>query len=199
MTHNKLPYDCLIPAAGMSTRMGQWKLVLPVHDNCSLLERTVETALSVCKRVIVIGGFRFGEMQKMLSSFGEILLLENRDYEKGMLSSIQCGLNAVERDFFITPADMPGITEEHYQRLDSSFDGNKIVRPVFEQKPGHPILCPYSCKEKILALKGERLFSAFKNWDQLQISWEDDSTVADIDTEEDLVHWRTASAVNRAD
>jgi CTP:molybdopterin cytidylyltransferase MocA len=145
-----------------------------------------------------VGGYRFGELQELLSAYRGLILVENPDYEKGMLSSIQHGLKAVERDFFITPADMPGITEEHYRRLVNFFGSDKIVRLVYEQTPGHPILCPYRYKDQILALKGERLFAAFRNWDQQQISWEDSSSVTDIDTLDDLALWRSES-VNRID
>ncbi len=190
MTENKLAADCIIPAAGFSSRMGKWKPGLLTDGEVSLVERAVRTAQAVCQRVILVGGYRFQEIEKLLEFPNQVILLENREYKTGMLSSIQTGLRVVRRDFFITPVDLPGIGVEHYKRLFERFDGNRIIRPFFKEKPGHPILCPYSYKEKILGLKGTRLITELKKWEYEALSWEDDSPVIDLDTPSDLKEWQ---------
>lgn len=189
IVHNKLSVDCIIPAAGYSSRMGRWKPELPVADGCSLLENAINTALNICERVIIVGGFRFGDLQDMLASYENLIILHNPDYENGMLSSVQTGLMAVEQNFFITPVDMPGIREIHYIKLFEYLPGGQVVRPVFEEKPGHPILCPLSYKEKILNCRGSRLINELRHWDVLKLPWGDDSVIADLDTPEDYHKW----------
>ena len=190
MSEKKLAVDCIIPTAGFSSRMGEWKPGLLTDGEVSLVEIAVRTAQAACQRIILVGGYRFQEIKRILTFTDQIVLLENRDYEKGMLSSIQTGLQEVRRDFFITPVDLPGIGVEHYKRLFERFDGERIIRPFYGEKPGHPILCPYSYKDRILCIKGTRLITELKKWDYKVLSWEDDSPVIDLDTPSDLKKWQ---------
>ena len=185
-----IPFDCIIPAAGLSTRMGDWKLARSEESGKTLLEETLEAVFGVCERIIVVGGYRFNDLKTMLKGREDILLLENREFEKGMLSSIQKGLEAVSRHFFILPADMPGIGEVHFRTLFASFTGECIVRPVYGGNPGHPVLFPLSCKRKILELGRGRLIDGMKNWECREIPWEDSSVVTDIDTPGDYLTWK---------
>lgn len=189
MSQEKLPVDCLIPAAGLSSRMGKWKLQIPLNNNCTILGRTVRMAMQVCERVIVVGGYRFDELKEMLLPYEDVILLENSSYESGMLSSIQRGLTAVRQNFFITPVDMPAITEDHYRELYAYSNRNMIVRPVYRDFPGHPIYCPFGIKERILHLQGERLIREFQHWGQIQVPWADETVILDLDTTEDLRKW----------
>jgi len=189
--------DCIIPAAGYSSRMGSWKLEIPVAGGISLLENAINTAMNICERVIIVGGFRFEDLQNLLAPYHNLIILHNPDYEKGMLSSVQTGLQAVEKDFFITPVDMPGISEIHYKKLFEYLPEGKVVRPVFNDNPGHPILCPLSYKEKIQNCRGKRLIHELRHWDVLEIPWKDDSVLADLDTPEDYLKWEANDAKRR--
>ena len=185
ISENLIPADCIIPAAGFSSRMNDWKIFLKDKSGQTFLEGTVEKALQVCQRVILVGGYRFEELKNTFSFHERLVVLENPDFAKGMLSSIQKGLVQVENDFFITPVDMPGVNELHYRTLFRLFDRKHVIRPVYREQPGHPILCPLGSKKTILDLKGDRLIKALKHWDIREVPWEDNSVVADIDTPEE--------------
>lgn len=181
--------DCLIPAAGLSSRMGFWKPGGAVAGKETLLERAVRTALSVCTRVIVVGGYRYEDLLSLLPRDDRIFPVENRLYEKGMLSSIQAGLSAVEQDFFVYPPDMPLIEASHFRSVWEYRDSCRPVRPVFQGKPGHPIFFPALWKERILKFRGERLQGALREGEVVEIQWEDDSVLFDLDTRESWELW----------
>ncbi len=191
MTDNDyLPADCIIPAAGFSSRMKGWKALLEDQDRTTFLESAVRKALGACERVLLVGGYRFETVKKIIKTSERVILLENTGYPKGMLSSIQTALGSVERDFFITPVDMPGIQTGHYRTLYSFFDKSRIIRPVFKGQPGHPILCPFCYRDMIRDVNGERLIDVLRHWECVDLPWPDQSVVADIDTPEDYEKWK---------
>ncbi len=189
-----LPVECIIPAAGFSSRMDDWKIRLKDKNGKTFLQGTVEKALGVCEKVILVGGYRFEELKHSFEPHERLVVIENPGYAGGMLSSIQRGLLLVEKDFFITPVDMPALTGEHYRILYSLFDAEHVLRPVFRGQPGHPILCPYGCRKDILELKGDRLIKALRHWDTRKAVWEDSSVVADIDTPEEYAAWISSNS-----
>ena len=108
---------CIIPAAGLSSRMGCWKGELKTRDGISFIENAVSTAQMVCSKVIVVGGYRFTDLEALLARFSGIHILYNPDFKRGMLSSIQKGLEAVYNDFFVFPMDMPLIGDDVFFNL----------------------------------------------------------------------------------
>lgn len=185
---------CVIPAAGLSSRMGLWKgdLKLPSPDShdcheISLIEKSVKTALESCCKVILVGGEQMPRIKGIFDSCERLILVENQEYENGMLSSIQAAMHFIDRDFFIMPMDMPLLTSDHFHRIHREFSiqtQSAVFRPVFEDRPGHPVLLPYFWKERILSMKGSSLKANLPEEDQILIPWENESVVLDLDTQE---------------
>ena len=131
--------DCIMPAAGLSSRMGEWKLMLP-YNNETILEASVKNALAFCSRVILIAGYRSDELIEKMSEYANVSIVVNKDFQQGMLSSIKLGIEHVRSDyFFIAHADMPCIDSDIYHQLwqargeGSTFPGN-------EHHSGHPVI-----------------------------------------------------------
>jgi CTP:molybdopterin cytidylyltransferase MocA len=91
--------------------------------------------------------------------FLKILLNEN--YEKGMTTSIQKGVEAANDDslgYMICLSDMPFITPEEYTFLADAFftilenDKQAIVQPIFEGNRGNPTIFSSFYKKDILGL-----------------------------------------------
>ncbi|WP_168203384.1 nucleotidyltransferase family protein [Oceanispirochaeta crateris] len=179
---NKIEAACIIPAGGISSRMGQWKAELPDKEGIPLLLKTVLTATKACHRVIVIGGYRFTALKDLLHSCQDIEILENKNYHKGMLSTIQTGLSIIEEDFFILPLDMPLIGVSHFHRITAHHVAGKISRPIYSGIPGHPVYIDQSWKERILKMKGETLGRSLDMKDQNLIPWTDESVIFDLDS-----------------
>jgi len=109
--------DCLIPAAGLSSRMGRWKLLLP-YRGTTILEQTLNNALSLCSRVVLVTGYRGNELEEIYAGRSGVVTVRNADFKRGMFSSIQTGVPLVSTEwFFITMGDMPGITSSRLSPL----------------------------------------------------------------------------------
>lgn len=179
--------DCLIPAAGFSSRMGEWKLTLPYKDN-TIIENSIANALKCCSRIIIVTGHRSPELIKLVENPPRVITTVNENFKNGMFSSIQAGVRLVDSEwFFITMGDMPEIKEAIYMNLLKARDKNShnfdIIRPVYEGKRGHPVLLH---KKTIKTIIDEPISSEMKNvfthFRVLDIEMNLPDTFRDIDT-----------------
>jgi len=124
--------------------MSDWKLILP-YTNSTIIENSITNALNVCDRLIIVTGYRAEELSSLVKRPPKVLTIENRNFKRGMFSSIQTGAALVGTEwFFITMGDMPDITENIYKILLEARDiGSKdfdIIRPMYQGRRGHPVL-----------------------------------------------------------
>jgi molybdenum cofactor cytidylyltransferase len=182
--------DCLIPAAGFSSRMGNWKLTLPFKEN-TIIENSISNALSICNRVIIVSGHRASELKELLQENSKVSLILNKNFKKGMFSSIQAGVGMIRTEwFFISMGDMPEISEEIYKHLievkninSNEFD---IIRPLYHGKRGHPVLLNKNTIKSILKEPfSSEMKNVFSHFRVLEIEMNTAVTFADIDTPED--------------
>lgn len=144
MTH----IDCVMLAAGMSTRMGQWKMMLP-YGNGTILDTAIANALAFCQRVIVVSGFRGEELAAYYHQHPQIQVVHNANYQQGMLSSIRTGVQQVRSPyFFLTLGDLPCIRHGIYAALWQE-KGPFALVPRYHKERGHPVLLPASIIERI--------------------------------------------------
>jgi molybdenum cofactor cytidylyltransferase len=178
--------DCVVPAAGCSRRMGQWKPLLRFQD-ATIIETVVGNALAACGRVILVVGFRGQELARRFQRQAGVVIAENPDWERGMFSSIQRGAAEVaSARFFITPGDMPWLRPEVYRALRANAPGDAVF-PVFDGRRGHPVLVSQRVRDAVLEADPDspsmrHILSGFA---VLQLAWRDDSIHRDIDTVED--------------
>lgn len=188
-------YDCLIPVGGRSSRMGGWKPALNWFSG-TVIEKVVSEAAEAGCRVLVLGGYNFARLEELFKgnpglantkTAGEgsemPILLKAADWELGMDATIRSGLDELRGDrFFIVPGDMPLIRSDDYIRL-ASFENAPIVRPVFEGKPGHPVLLNRSMAEVIKsAVAGTPIRELMDGHRTLLAPWEHGGVVWDLDT-----------------
>ncbi len=138
-------YDCIMLAAGESTRMGSWKPLLPFRGS-TVIEWSVRSALRSCRRIVLVVGYRGEELAERFRGRAGVETVENRDYRKGQLSSLVTGMERTEDSrFFVALGDMPLIGGHVYDRIAAegrtAFAGGfAAVRPAFGGRPGHPVL-----------------------------------------------------------
>jgi len=182
--------DCLIPAAGFSSRMGKWKLMLP-YKTSTIIENSIKNALSLCSRVVIVAGYRAEELIERVKSPPQIETCINKNFNRGMFSSIQEGVKLIETDwFFITMGDMPDIGTDIYRSLIEARENNSnkfdIIRPTYHGKRGHPVLLHRKTIKTILkepsTSEMKNIFSHFK---VLDIEMDISQTFRDIDTPEE--------------
>ena len=177
----RIDAGCIVCAAGFSSRMDCWKVELLTREGISFLDNSLKTA-SLCRTVVLVGGYKYEELLKKTPSAFNGHLIENKKYAEGMLSTVQAALEALHGYFFIMPIDMPLLSEEHFRILYEKRDPGKVVRPAYQGIPGHPVLCPPIWRDKLLNGRGRSPSSLIQAEDQRLIPWEDDSVIFDVDT-----------------
>jgi molybdenum cofactor cytidylyltransferase len=124
--------DCVIPAAGLSSRMttgeesdvpeaGYPKSLLELQGK-PLLLHAVDNALAVCRRCIVVTGHGRKDVEALLRRARPgVEVVFNSDYRQGMFSSIRAGSRLVRSEwFFVAPGDMPMLAPELYRMVLSA-------------------------------------------------------------------------------
>ncbi|MFW5709003.1 MAG: selenium cofactor biosynthesis protein YqeC, partial [Chloroflexota bacterium] len=140
------PIGAVVLAAGMSTRMGQSKVLLPWGDKNTIIEHIVEQLITGrLDHITVVTGHMAKEVKETVKPLGAQIVY-NRSYKTGeMLSSLKAGLRAMPPHIaaaLIVLGDQPRIQPKViYQILSSYAEGNDaIVAPSFQMHRGHPIL-----------------------------------------------------------
>lgn len=143
----------ILLAAGLSTRMGRNKLLLPFNGK-TIIESTLLSVLPLSDRVIVVTGNERENIEKLLSSY-DVEFVFNKEYEKGQRGSTMKGLSFVDDDdFAILPGDLPLLSEDDVCGLFSAISYFSIVRPVYKDIPGHPVCYRRENLEKLLPFPG---------------------------------------------
>jgi molybdenum cofactor cytidylyltransferase len=189
-------FDCIIPVAGLSSRMSSWKPLIDFMGR-PMIQHIVDKTLQVCERIILVCGYRGEELEALFSPNKKVECIRNREYQYGMFSSIQTGAALVNAPwFFITLGDMPAIPAALFTRLAEEIgrDGQTdIIRPVYEGQPGHPVLLRRSVattiREQSRKADMRRVFAAHSQKHQrkvLNLDVDTPGCVYDIDTDSDL-------------
>ena len=156
-------FDCVITAAGASSRMGApggmavLKPLLP-FAGCTLVETAVHAALDASCRVILVVGNRATEVASLFDAEahraakdqGRLLVVENPGWERGLLGSIQVAIAAVEGEaFFLAHADMPFVDSTAYHSLadvwTTAVQATATPTAILASHGGlrgHPVLLP---------------------------------------------------------
>ena len=145
----------LIVAAGMSSRMGDFKPMLNI-GSISIAQRVVATFQQAgVDRIVMVTGYNAVMLERHLAGNG-IVFLRNDAYESTqMFDSVCIGLRYL-RDkcdrILFTPVDIPLFTAATVHILMESQAA--LACPVCEGKAGHPTLISASLIDAILADSG---------------------------------------------
>lgn len=186
--------NALIPAAGLSSRMGEFKPLLPLGGR-TVIESTAESLLDGgAELIVVVLGHRGAEVESVLRArFAErVIPVYNPDPAgSDMLSSVKLGLAAMPPcdAFFLLPGDMPFVRRETFQALLAARpEGVSIGFPTLEGVRKHPPLVDGALIPEILAFREEGGLRRF--WQQHEdliytVPVADDGVEIDLDTPED--------------
>ncbi len=146
----------VIVAAGMSSRMGEFKPMLNI-GSISIAQRLVATFHQAgVTKIAVVTGYNAPLLERHLANSG-LVFLRNEDYAgTQMFDSARIGLGYMkdkcERILF-TPVDVPLFTAMTVTELIES--GAPLCCPVCEGKTGHPLLIAAELVDRLLADGGE--------------------------------------------
>lgn len=141
MTHTA---TALILSAGFSSRMGDFKPLLPL-GGMTLLERSITLFRSVgVDDIRLVVGHRRRELEPLLERL-DVRTIVNDRYQEGMFSSIQAGAESIidaTVPFFVLPVDIPLVRPASVRRLLEEYrEGcDQVLYPCFRGKRGHPPL-----------------------------------------------------------
>lgn len=133
----------IILAAGEGKRMGKPKLFCAYRDKFFLQMITDSLPEGLLPPVVVIRSEYKEAAEKIFPFINQWGI--NPDPEKGMLSSIICGITYQKAEYyFIIPVDFPFVKKSTYQKLLQECFRNKtsVIKPSFQGKRGHPIIIP---------------------------------------------------------
>ena len=182
----------ILLAAGLSTRMGKPKQLLPFGDN-TIVETVVDNMLGAkFDEVIVVVGHRASEVQAQLGT-RPITTVFNPDYREGMLTSAQAGIRALDASdaFGLMLVDQPFITSALIDQVVDAYVHTEkgIALPSYRYKRGHPVIFDQKYARDILALTPESdgVRTLFKKYgdDIHYVTVDTDSVLRDIDNPED--------------
>jgi molybdenum cofactor cytidylyltransferase len=187
----------IILAAGLSTRMGHPKLILPWKDT-TILGAVVSTlaAAGIPDIIIVtqISQDQLDEHIKQLSIKYPARIVHNESFEReDMLTSIQYGLKAIRPPYtaaLIVLADQPQIQENTVRRIISAHHQTDahIVIPSYLMRRGHPWLISQPLWSWFIQLQQPHTPRDFLDQHRADINYvivDNDSILQDIDTPED--------------
>ena len=146
----------VVLAAGKSERMGSPKMLLPFGRR-TLIEKVVAGVMKFrVGGILVVLGDRRGEIERLLRAY-PVKPVFNPSFERGMLSSVQKGLEEVPgeaRAVLVVLGDQPRAPASVVERIISGFErrGKGIVVPVYLGRRGHPTLIDLKYKREIMKL-----------------------------------------------
>ena len=172
----------IILAGGLSSRAKSNKLHFLV-DGKPLLIHTIESIYPVVDLLIVVTGKYDEDIRSFVKEDEKIKIVYNKDYEKGMFSSVLTGVKEVNDDFFVLPGDIPFIKKETFLTL---LKGNKKVRfPTYLGKEGHPLFIKKELIKELLREPLDSNLKAFRDRQEKEVIEVDDKSILrDIDTKE---------------
>ena len=186
----------IVLAAGRSSRMRRAKATLPAGDGHTFLTRIIGTLLDAgVDDVIVVVGH---DADLIASSFSESGLparfVVNHDYDRGQLSSLIAGLNAVDRPgvaaVLLTLVDVPLVSESTVRAVIDTYRRTRapIVRPTSGARHGHPLLIDRSVFDALRAADpstGAKPIVRAHASAAGDIAVEDEGAFLDVDTEDE--------------
>jgi len=180
----------VIVAAGMSSRMGDFKPMLKIGAISMVQRIIINFQQAGVFPIVLVTGFRGEELEKHISKMG-VICIRNKDYEKTqMFDSAKIGFSYIkdkcDRTFF-SPVDIPLFTVNTIMRL---MESNALVaKPVCNGKEGHPILLSCSILPSLIAYKAdgglkEAISQCCKDEETIDVI--DEGILHDADTPEDF-------------
>lgn len=145
--------DAIVLAAGLSTRMGRNKLLLPYLGR-PILQHTIDlvSSLPFHSRILVsreetIGGVTVPD---------DFIVLRNPRPQEGQSASMRIGLECAEGDGFIFfQADMPLLDPETVKAVLDLAGKGLIALPRHGGVPGNPVFFSARFKAELMAVEGD--------------------------------------------
>jgi len=151
----------ILLAAGQSKRLKSENKLTKLYKKKPLINYSLKKLYkSKINKIIIVLGHQHKEVKKIIKKNKKNIFIYNKNYKKGMASSIKVGLKKVSRDdkgFIIVQSDMPFIKTSDINKIYNSIRLKKYLVYVlkFKDKIGNPIGFDLSLTKKFKNIKGE--------------------------------------------
>jgi molybdenum cofactor cytidylyltransferase len=180
----------VVLAAGLSTRMGAFKPLLPLGET-TVLESAIATLRNGgVADVVVVTGHRGDELAAAIARAGA-RRAHNPRFAEGMYTSVQAGVAALPPDlaaFFLLPCDIPRAgadTVRQLARARAEAAAPAVLYPTHLGRRGHPPLIAARLIPGILAAQpAGGLRELLRKYDALEIEVDEAGILRDLDTRE---------------
>ena len=153
--------SAILLAAGKSKRLVKENKLLKIYKKKPLINHSLKSLLkSKIGKILIVLGFEKNKVKKIIIKNKKIRFIFNKDYEKGIATSIKCGLNKISKKnkgFIIVQSDMPFIKTKHINKICNSIQKKKhLVHALkFKNRVGNPIGFDISVLNKFKKIKGD--------------------------------------------
>ena len=206
-------YTAIVIAAGLSSRMREFKPLLDIGGKPALLLLLDTIRSAGIENIVVVTGYEKERVETVVDNYqtkgdvpcvfktkGDVpcvlkdcLIIYNADYESGMFSSVRTGINAAlgAQASLLFPADVPLVSSETIRGLVAAYEKGSPSRfavPVYEGRNGHPLLIPQKYYDEILDYSGEGGLKGVRSRydaEMLRYPVNDIGCVLDMDTPDD--------------
>jgi len=196
--------SAVILAAGFSSRMGEFKALLPIEGKPAIVCLIEEIKKSGILDIVVVTGHERERLSSIITGYG-VNEAYNPLYKSGMFSSVRQGLKQVSpksNGCFLLPVDYPLIHENILKKLitesqnaksrdtESQNNGfhNDFIIPAYRGKKGHPLYIQKEYFSEIISYEGSKGLKGITDrypdrMKQIPVDYE--GIVIDMDSPED--------------
>ena len=151
----------ILLAAGQSKRLKSENKLIKLYKKKPLINHSLNALhKSKVNKIIIVLGYQHKEVKKIIKKNKKNIFIYNKNFKKGMSSSIKVGLKKVFRNdkgFIIVQSDMPFIKTSDINKIYNSIKLKDYLVHVlkFKNKMGNPIGFDFSLKKKFKNIKGK--------------------------------------------
>ena len=151
----------ILLAAGQSKRLKSENKLIKLYKKKPLINHSLNALhKSKVNKIIVVLGHQKKELQKIIKRNNKNIFTYNKEYKKGMASSIKVGLTKVnkkDKGFIIVQSDMPFIKSSDINKIYNSIKSKKYLVHVlkYRNRVGNPIGFDISIMKKFKKIKGD--------------------------------------------
>jgi len=151
----------ILLAAGRSKRLKSENKLIKLYKKKPLINYSLKTLYkSKVNKVIVVLGYQKNEIKKIIKKNKKNIFIYNKEYKKGIASSIKVGLKKVtkkDKGFIIVQSDMPFIKSSDINKIYNSIRSKKFLVHAlrYKNRVGNPIGFDVSIMKKFKRIKGD--------------------------------------------
>jgi molybdenum cofactor cytidylyltransferase len=151
----------ILLAAGQSKRLKSENKLIKLYKKTPLINHSLKKLQkSNVNKIIIVLGHDYKEIKKIIKKNRKNIFIYNKNFKKGMASSIKVGLKKVARNdegFIVVQSDMPFIKTSDINKIYNSIKLKKFLVYMlkFKNKIGNPIGFDISLIKKFKNIRGE--------------------------------------------